>query len=441
MAVTGVPSGVVNMPDLVGYAENLRQVRKQEEDRLAEYLGKFAKKEGLILDGAKQAVQSLYNDVEKAMIEVELNDNARSRAALNQAYAKYSEVAGAAQAYTQNVQKETAYALANPDKVNLKGKAGKDIYAEYNSAVLNPEQIMSAATNPFLIDRKYSYKTMNPYELAQQVRKDWDETAKFSFIDPKTGKYDPIERDKWIRTTISTRLQDSEAQKNAALWSGLSLRQIGENGEVTEYNQVENIYDNPNFNNWVTKFSDEAYKYAEALTPEAAINPYEVRQDQIDNARKSQSLPGLPFGGNSKQGFHSPFERTVYVTKDGKQRPVNITGYQAKDGIYSGNNQIINFGTWPNGEIWVTYKGKDGSGSASDALVGSNSTGTQANKKGGGWGGKKANSQDIASIQQYLVNQNDRRTYESIFNVSSNQPQQTAQPTVSAQSLRQEYDY
>lgn len=435
MAVSGVPSGVVNIPDLVGYAENLRQVRKQEQDRLADYLGKFAKKEGLILDGAKQAVQGLYNDVEKAMVEVELNDNARSRAALNQAYAKYSEVAGAAQAYTQNVQKETAYALANPDKVNLKGKAGKDVYSEYNSAILNPEQIMSAATNPFLIDRKYSYKTMNPYELAQQVRKDWDETAKFSFIDPKTGKYDPIERDKWIRTTISTRLQDSEAQKNAALWSGLSLRQIGENGEVTEYNQVENIYDNPNYDNWVKKFSDEAYKYAEALTPEAAINPYEVRQDQIDNARKSESQPGFPFGGNSKQGFHSPFERTVYVTNaQGKESPVSLTGYQAKDGIYSGNNQIINFGTWPNGEIWVTYKGKDGSASAVESA-------TRTTSKGGGWGGKKANSQDIASIQQYLIGQNDRRTYDDIFAVSSNQPQQTAQPTVSAQSLREKYGY
>ena len=435
MAVSGVPSGVVNIPDLVGYAENLRQVRKQEQDRLADYLGKFAKKEGLILDGAKQAVQGLYNDVEKAMVDVELNDNARSRAALNQAYAKYSEVAGAAQAYTQNVQKETAYALANPDKVNLKGKAGKDVYSEYNSAILNPEQIMSAATNPFLIDRKYSYKTMNPYELAQQVRKDWDETAKFSFIDPKTGKYDPIERDKWIRTTISTRLQDSEAQKNAALWSGLSLRQIGENGEVTDYNQVQNIYDNPNYDNWVTKFSDEAYKYAEALTPEAAVNPYEVRQDQIQNARQSQSQSGFGFGGNRKQGTHVPFERTVYVTnKQGKQNPVNLTGYQAQGGIYSGDNQIINFGTWPNGEIWVTYKGKDGSSSAVGSLTGTTS-------KGGGWGGKKANSQDIASIQQYLVDQNDRRTYDDIFAVSSNQPQQTAQPTVSAQSLREKYGY
>ena len=432
MAVSGVPSGVVNIPDLVGYAENLRQVRKQEQDRLADYLGKFAKKEGLILDGAKQAVQGLYNDVEKAMVDVELNDNARSRAALNQAYAKYSEVAGAAQAYTQNVQKETAYALANPDKVNLKGKAGKDVYSEYNSAILNPEQIMSAATNPFLIDRKYSYKTMNPYELAQQVRKDWDETAKFSFIDPKTGKYDPIERDKWIRTTISTRLQDSEAQKNAALWSGLSLRQIGENGEVTDYNQVQNIYDNPNYDNWVTKFSDEAYKYAEALTPEAAVNPYEVRQDQIQNARQSQSQSGFGFGGNRKQGTHVPFERTVYVTKDGKQNPVNLTGYQAQGGIYSGDNQIINFGTWPNGEVWVTYKGKDGSASAVGNLTGTTS-------KGGGWGGKKANSQDIASIQQYLVDQNDRRTYDDIFAVSSNQPQKTSEPEIDREALRRMY--
>jgi hypothetical protein len=430
--VAGVPSGVVNIPDIIGYAEQLRKSKKEEQDRLADYLGRFAKKDGLILDGAKQSVQAAYNNVEKAMVEVEMNDNAKSRAALAQAYSSYSELAGAAQAYTQNVQKEVAYAATNPEKVKLNGRNAKDIYTELNSKVLNSDEILSSATQPFLLDRKYEYKASNPYDLAKEVRKDWDESAKWNFIDPVTGKFKEEDRKNWIRSTVNARMQSPDVQRNAAIWSGLSLRSLGENGQITDYSQVEGITDNPNYGNWVNNFTEQAINYTDNLTPEFSVSPYEVRQDRL--TRQAQDSTN-PFSSKNR-GYHAPFTKSVRVKPEGDKdyKAVQLNGYQAQSGIYSGQNQIISFGTWPDGKVWVTYK-KDGDSKTAQQAV------TGAPSSTGGWGGKMANSQDLASIRQYLIDKNDPTTYNEIFAVSSNQPSQSSQQTADLAALRKELGY
>jgi hypothetical protein len=372
-----------------------------------------------------------------------MGDSPTKRAALNRAYQNYSEVAGAGTAYTNSVLKETTAAMMDPSKFNLGGRSAKDIYSQYNTEALSGDEILSRAAQPFVLDRRIEYKVTNPYEMAQQIRKDWDESAKFSFIDPKTGKYDEQDRLNWIKETTAARLRDPESQKNAALWTGLSRRQIGENGQVTDWTQVEGVRDNPLYGDWVSSFQNEVEKYTGRLVPEYSINPYNVRQDALNAARDGDG--GFGFSSKRQQTMHAPFERQFEAAEGGPRTKIGVlgtsiapqaraqagTGFQAQDGIYSGSRQIVEFGKKNDGSIYVSYKD-----SMDDA---SNVYGAIAADAGV----KNAEAQDIAAIQQYLVRKNDPRTYEFLFGnaVSSGRATEAAGAGVNAADLRAKYDY
>jgi hypothetical protein len=410
---------------------------------LADYLGKFTKKQGALLDGVRPEVQKAWDEVEKLSIDLEMGDSPTKRAALNRAYQNYSEVAGAGTAYTNSVLKETTAAMMDPSKFNLGGRSAKDIYSQYNTEALSGDEILSRAAQPFVLDRRIEYKVTNPYEMAQQIRKDWDESAKFSFIDPKTGKYDEQDRLNWIKETTAARLRDPESQKNAALWTGLSRRQIGENGQVTDWTQVEGVRDNPLYGDWVSSFQNEVEKYTGRLVPEYSINPYNVRQDALNAARDGDG--GFGFSSKRQQTMHAPFERQFEAAEGGPRTKIGVlgtsiapqaraqagTGFQAQDGIYSGSRQIVEFGKKNDGSIYVSYKD-----SMDDA---SNVYGAIAADAGV----KNAEAQDIAAIQQYLVRKNDPRTYEFLFGnaVSSGRATEAAGAGVNAADLRAKYDY
>ena len=435
------PPVVLNTPDLVGYAQQLKAQKQERENRLAEYLGKFTKAQGQLLDGVRPEVQKAWDEVQALSTEVEMNDSPSNRTALNRAYQEYAELAGAGMAYTQSVLKETTAAMMEPEKFNLRGMSAKDLYSGINTEMLDRDAILSRASQPFVLDRKFEYKMMDPYQLARDVRKDWDESAKFSFIDPKTGKYNPADREKWIKDTVTVRLQSPEFQKNAAIWSGVNLRQIGEGGQVTDYNQVENILSNPQAPEWINNYKNETIKYTDLLVPEASINPYTVRQDELQ--RQAASSYGFGFGSGPKGAtLHSPFERPV----EGKGAKVEMgalgtnivppqssepaTGFQAQDGIYSGSRQIVEFGRLPNGNIYVSYK--DGAGTDAENVFG----GAQGSDM------VEATPQDIASLQQYLIRKKDAPTYNFLFgnDVSSSRASGAPKAT-NAADLRAKYGY
>jgi hypothetical protein len=441
MAIAPAPV-VVNTPDLIGYARQLKQQELERQNQLADYLGKFTKKQGALLDGVRPEVQKAWDEVEKLSIDLEMGDSPTKRAALNRAYQNYSEIAGAGTAYTNSVLKETTAAMMDPSKFNLGGRSAKDIYSQYNTEALSGDEILSRAAQPFVLDRRMEYKVTNPYEMSQQIRKDWDESAKFSFIDPKTGKYDEQDRLNWIKETTAARLRDAESQKNAALWTGLSRRQIGENGQVTDWTQVEGVMDNPLYGDWVSSFQNEVEKYAGLLVPEYAVNPYNVRQDQLSVSRDGDG--GFGFSSKRQQTMHAPFERQFEAPKgtriEMKGLQTNVaqqpraqvgTGFQAQDGIYSGSRQIVEFGKKNDGSIYVSYK--DSMDDASNVF---GATAADA-------GVKNAEAQDIAAIQQYLVRKNDPRTYEFLFGntVSSGRATEAAGAGVNAADLRAKYDY
>jgi hypothetical protein len=442
MAIAPAPV-VVNTPDLIGYARQLKQQELERQNQLADYLGKFTKKQGALLDGVRPEVQKAWDEVEKLSIDLEMGDSPTKRAALNRAYQNYSEVAGAGTAYTNSVLKETTAAMMDPSKFNLGGRSAKDIYSQYNTEALSGDEILSRAAQPFVLDRRMEYKVTNPYEMSQQIRKDWDESAKFSFIDPKTGKYDEQDRLNWIKETTAARLRDPESQKNAALWTGLSRRQIGENGQVTDWTQVEGVRDNPLYGDWVSSFQNEVEKYTGLLVPEYSINPYNVRQDALNAARDGDG--GFGFSSKRQQTMHAPFERQFEAAEGGPRTKIGVlgtsiapqaraqagTGFQAQDGIYSGSRQIVEFGKKNDGSIYVSYKD-----SMDDA---SNVYGAIAADAGV----KNAEAQDIAAIQQYLVRKNDPRTYEFLFGnaVSSGRATEAAGAGVNAADLRAKYDY
>ena len=438
MAIAPAPV-VVNTPDLIGYARQLKQQELERQNQMADYLGKFTKKQGALLDGVRPEVQRAWDEVEKLSIDLEMGDSPTKRAALNRAYQNYSEVAGAGTAYTNSVLKETTAAMMDPSKFNLGGRSAKDIYSQYNTEALSGDEILSRASQPFVLDRRMEYKVTNPYEMSQQIRKDWDESAKFSFIDPKTGKYDEQDRLNWIKETTAARLRDAESQKNAALWTGLSRRQIGENGQVTDWTQVEGVMDNPLYGDWVSSFQNDVEKYAGLLVPEYSINPYNVFQDQLSASRDRDR--GFDFG-DGKQTLHAPFERQFEAPKgtriEMKGLQTNVaqqpraqvgTSFQAQDGIYSGSRQIVELGKKDDGSIYVSYK--DSMDDASN-VFGDTSEGS---------GVKNAEAQDIAAIQQYLVRKNDPRTYEFLFGnaVSSGRATGAGGAGIDADRLRATY--
>ena len=69
------PPVVLNTPDLVGYAQQLKAQKQERDNRLAEYLGKFTKAQGQLLDGVRPEVQKAWDEVQSLSTEVEMNDS------------------------------------------------------------------------------------------------------------------------------------------------------------------------------------------------------------------------------------------------------------------------------------------------------------------------------------------------------------------------------
>jgi hypothetical protein len=437
MAVTPI-STPLNVPDLVGYARQLKEQERERQNQLAEYLGKFTKRQGQLLDGVRPEVQKAWNDVENLSIDLEMNDTPSGRAALGRAYQNYSELAGAGVAYTGSILKETTSAMADPSKFNLGGRNARDIYSQYNTESLSADEIISRASQPFVLDRRIDYKVTNPTEFARKLRKDWDESAQFSFIDPKTGKYNEQDRLNWIRETTAATLREPDSQKNAAIWSGLTRRQLGSNGEITDYNEVDGIMDNPLYNEWVSGFQREVENYTDLIVPEASVSPFEARQDALSRGRGGSNF----MFGDGKQTLHAPFERQLEEGESAKitmrglgtnieqpTAPKTGTEFQALGNIYSGSRQITSFGKKKDGTIYVSYK--QGEDDASN-VFGDGALPTF----------NDASAQDVAALQQYLVSKNDPRTYNFLFGNDVSSGRATGAPAgTNPADLRAKYRY
>jgi hypothetical protein len=437
MAVTPI-STPLNVPDLVGYARQLKEQERERQNQLAEYLGKFTKRQGQLLDGVRPEVQKAWDDVENLSIDLEMNDTPSGRTALGRAYQNYSELAGAGVAYTGSILKETTSAMADPSKFNLGGRNARDIYSQYNTESLSADEIISRASQPFVLDRRIDYKVTNPTEFARKLRKDWDESAQFSFIDPKTGKYNEQDRLNWIRETTAATLREPDSQKNAAIWSGLTRRQLGSNGEITDYNEVDGIMDNPLYNEWVSAFQREVENYTDLIVPEASVSPFEARQDALNRNKGGSDF----MFGDGKQTLHAPFERQLEEGKSAKvtmrglgtnieqpTAPKTGTEFQALGNIYSGSRQITSFGKKKDGTIYVSYK--QGEDDASNVF-----------EDGASPAFNDASAQDVAALQQYLVSKNDPRTYNFLFGNDVSSGRATGAPAgTNPADLRAKYRY
>jgi hypothetical protein len=437
MAVTPI-STPLNVPDLVGYARQLKEQERERQNQLAEYLGKFTKRQGQLLDGVRPEVQKAWDDVENLSIDLEMNDTPSGRTALGRAYQNYSELAGAGVAYTGSILKETTSAMADPSKFNLGGRNARDIYSQYNTESLSADEIISRASQPFVLDRRIDYKVTNPTEFARKLRKDWDESAQFSFIDPKTGKYNEQDRLNWIRETTAATLREPDSQKNAAIWSGLTRRQLGSNGEITDYNEVDGIMDNPLYNEWVSAFQREVENYTDLIVPEASVSPFEARQDALNRNKGGSDF----MFGDGKQTLHAPFERQLEEGKSAKvtmrglgtnieqpTAPKTGTEFQALGNIYSGSRQITSFGKKKDGTIYVSYK--QGEDDASNVF-----------EDGASPAFNDASAQDVAALPQYLVSKNDPRTYNFLFGNDVSSGRATGAPAgTNPADLRAKYRY
>ena len=69
-----IPANIIQTPDFGGLAKQRIDRQRAEETAKNNYLDQFEEQKGLYLDGDREAVQSAWNNVQKAIDAVAEND-------------------------------------------------------------------------------------------------------------------------------------------------------------------------------------------------------------------------------------------------------------------------------------------------------------------------------------------------------------------------------
>jgi hypothetical protein len=280
-----IPSGVVNLPNFAELQYNLNERERQKQLQFDEWSSQFQKKAGTYLDGDKEAVQTAYTGVEKALKDLARDpDSIELRRKVREANASYNEVAGSALFNADNYRQQWTAYNADPDKFSVSGQEAVELFNRERTSKRDANQIMSLASNPFTLMPKYKYDLMGP----AQVGKEYEDLIRKNIFDytRQDGSVDTDKVRKAVTDAVNARYIDPEQTKNAIIYSGVKDGSIGRNGQITSRADLDIL----NTEDFAPKgkeglrlsenFKGQIVESVMKAIPKMAVNPVDLRLQQ-----------------------------------------------------------------------------------------------------------------------------------------------------------------
>jgi hypothetical protein len=277
-----IPSGVVNLPNFAELQYNLNERERQKQLQFDEWSAQFDKKAGTYLDGDKEAVQTAYSGVEAALKELARDpDNVDLRRKVREANASYNEVAGSALFNADNYRQQWASFNADPDKFSVSGQEAVELFNRERTTKRDANQIMSLASNPFILQPKFKYDLMGP----SQVGKEYEDLIRKNINDytRKDGSVDTDKVRETVTNAVNARYIDPEQTKNAIIYSGVREGAIGRNGQLTSRADLDIINTDefaPQGERLAQKFKSDVVESVMQAVPKMAVNPVDLSLQQ-----------------------------------------------------------------------------------------------------------------------------------------------------------------
>jgi len=337
-----IPSGVVQLPNFAELQYNLNERERQKQLQFDEWSSKFDKKAGTYLDGDREAVQTAYSGVEKALKDLARDpENIDLRRKVREANASYNEVAGTAQFLADNYRQQWSAYNTNPEQFSLGGESAVDVFNRERTTKRDANQIMSMASNPFTLMPKYKYDMQSPNQIADEMVAAFDRN-KNDFI-KSDGSIDQVKAEKFAQEFLQARNIDPAQLKNAVVFEGVSQRKIGKNGELTSRADLD-IIDTEAFapikQNLIDSYNNKAIAAFMAKVPERGINRFEV-----DQANRKLALEYAKLNAKQKENKYFGIDPAPYARKVGNK--TIASGYMIPIDfapVQSGGGKIVKFG-------------------------------------------------------------------------------------------------
>lgn len=277
-----IPSGVVQLPNFAELQYNLNERERQKQLQFDEWTAQFDKKAGTYLDGDKEAVQTAYTGVEKALKDLARDpDSPELRRKVREANAAYNEVAGSALFNANNYRQQWAAFNADPDKFAVSGQEAVDLFNRERTTKRDANQIISLASNPFTLQPKFKYDLMGP----SQVGKEYEDLIRKNIHDytRKDGSVDTDKVRETVTNAVNARYIDPEQTKNAIIYSGVREGAIGRNGQLTSRADLDIINTDefaPQRERLAQKFKSDVVESVMQAVPKMAVNPVDLNLQQ-----------------------------------------------------------------------------------------------------------------------------------------------------------------
>ena len=277
-----IPSGVVNLPNFAELQYNLNERERQKQLQFDEWSAQFDKKAGTYLDGDREAVQTAYTGVEKALKDLARDpDSPDLRRKVREANASYNEVAGSALFNADNYRQQWASFNADPDKFSVSGQEAVELFNRERTTKRDANQIMSLASNPFILQPKFKYDLMGP----SQVGKEYEDLIRKNINDytRKDGSVDTDKVRETVTNAVNARYIDPEQTKNAIIYSGVREGAIGRNGQLTSRADLDIINTDefaPQGERLAQKFKSDVVESVMQAVPKMAVNPVDLSLQQ-----------------------------------------------------------------------------------------------------------------------------------------------------------------
>lgn len=285
-----IPLTQVEVPNFAKIEYGIAQQKKQEELQREDFLSRFEKQNGMFLAGDRDAVQQEWNAVQQAMDAVAANDNLESRRTLREAYAAYSEVAGAAMFNSKQYATELDFARNNPDKTVLYGQQLNEQLSGYANTRRSRDQILTSAQNPFQIQRIYEYD-LGTVDQANSLLMDSFKIKAPSF-GTTGGDYDQSAIRNWAGNVLDTRLRNDKERERVLVHYALQDGLIGYRGELRNREDIDAV------NNLTPEQQDELInRYKKDSVdrfmddvPSVYVTEYQQQKDREAKAYREQTL-------------------------------------------------------------------------------------------------------------------------------------------------------
>lgn len=297
-----IPSGVVQLPNFAELQYNLNERERQKQLQFDEWSSQFDKKAGTYLDGDREAVQTAYSGVEKALKDLARDpDSVDLRRKVREANAAYNEVAGTAQFLADNYRQQWSAYNTNPDQFDLGGRNAVEVFDAERSTKRDANQIMSLASNPFTLNPRYKYDMQSPTQIADEALETLYKNIN-DYIRPD-GSIDQNKAKDYMTNFMEARYIDPNQVKNAIVYEGVRQNIIGRNGQITSRADLDIIDTEafqPQRDRLAGAFSQDAINAFMAKVPKMGINRYQMAKDAEERAARMdasrfQSLMKSPY--------------------------------------------------------------------------------------------------------------------------------------------------